>query len=79
MVWPREVPCVGVEYFLQLKHVPAKLQHLSPTATRNVKAAKKRWSKEFKNRGTIKHEPENAKASCRPIWIFIVICEHRSV
>jgi len=67
MVWPREVPCVGVEYFLQLKHVPFKLQHLSPTATRNVKAAKKRWSKDFKDRGTRRHGPEMAKASCRPI------------
>ena len=67
MVWPQEVPCVGVEYFLQLKYVSVKLQHLSPTATRNVKAAKKRWSKDFKYRGTRRHGPEMAKASCRPI------------
>ena len=67
MAWPQEVPCVGVEYFLQLKHLPVKLQHLSPTATRNVKAAKKRWSKDFKDCGTRTHGPEMAKANCQPI------------
>jgi site-specific DNA-cytosine methylase len=77
MFWPREIPCVGVEYFLQLKGVPTKLEHMSPTAKRSVKAAKKRWSKEFKARGM---RSGSEKAGIQPLgYSRILFCvQHMS-
>ena len=52
--WPKEAPCAAVDLFLEAatrKRLPAAFTHLSPTAKRNVRAAKKFWGKKAKMTG----------------------------
>lgn len=51
MEWPKAIQCFGAHHYLESSVKPdvlAPLTHLSPTAKRNVRVAKKKWSKKLK-------------------------------